>query len=205
MLIRLGIAIILGAAVGAEREYRSKSAGFRTMILISLGACLFTILSIAIGAPGNPDRIASNIATGVGFLGAGVIFRSDNGVSGITTAATIWAVAAIGVAVGSGHIRLATGGSLMIVAVLALLPYAQKWIDTFNQTRLYTITLPNDSGYEATIEQQLKGLRLKHARASVRRDGGTLRICWRAHGRESAHDSFTASMLKDANITMFEL
>src|ERR1043165_4741629 len=128
MLLRLVIAIALGAIVGTEREYRSKSAGFRTMILISLGACLLTMLSIAIGAPNSPDRIASNIATGIGFLGAGVIFRSDNRVTGITTAATIWAVAAIGVAVGAGHTRLAVCSSLLIVAVLAILPYAQKLI-----------------------------------------------------------------------------
>src|ERR1700729_3653739 len=74
---KLILAIIIGGALGAEREYRSKSAGFRTLTMICLGATIFTIFSQVIGAPGNPDRIASNIVTGIGFVGAGVIFKSD--------------------------------------------------------------------------------------------------------------------------------
>ncbi len=74
------LSIIIGGLIGAEREYRSKSAGFRTLTLICVGATLFTVFSQLIGAPGNPDRIASNIVTGIGFVGAGVIFKSDFGV-----------------------------------------------------------------------------------------------------------------------------
>src|ERR1700748_177102 len=99
IIIKLVLAIVIGGAIGAEREYRSKSAGFRTLTLICLGATLFTILSQYIGGAGNPDRIASNIATGIGFVGAGVIFKGDSAhskVNGITTAAMIWVVAALG-------------------------------------------------------------------------------------------------------------
>ena len=74
IFLRFLLAALWGGMVGIEREYRSKSAGFRTMIMISIGSCLFTMLSVRIGMPGNPDRIASNIVTGIGFLGAGVIF-----------------------------------------------------------------------------------------------------------------------------------
>jgi putative Mg2+ transporter-C (MgtC) family protein len=204
-LIRLGIAIALGALVGVEREYRSKSAGFRTMILISLGACLFTMLSIAIGAPGNPDRIASNIATGIGFIGAGVIFRSDSRVTGITTAATIWAVAAIGVAVGSGHEPLAVAAALMMLAVLAILPYGQRFIDKFNQARIYTITIDAGSGNEAQVEQCLSGFHLKYARQSISRSENLLHIAWRVHGKESDHEAFVAAMLKDQRVLRFYL
>ena len=89
ILARFLLAALWGGIVGIERQYRSKSAGFRTMIMISMGACFFTMMSIWIGQANNPDRIASNIVTGIGFLGAGVIFRGDNRVNGITTAATI--------------------------------------------------------------------------------------------------------------------
>ncbi|HEX7844380.1 MAG TPA: MgtC/SapB family protein, partial [Chitinophagaceae bacterium] len=89
IILRFLLAALWGGVVGAEREYRSKSAGFRTMIMISVGSCFFTMMSAFIGAGNNPDRIASNIVTGIGFLGAGVIFRGDNRVNGITTAATI--------------------------------------------------------------------------------------------------------------------
>jgi putative Mg2+ transporter-C (MgtC) family protein len=204
MLLRLGVAILLGAVVGIEREYRSKSAGFRTMILISLGACLFTMLSIAIGAPGSPDRIASNIATGIGFLGAGVIFRSENRVTGITTAATIWAVAAIGMAVGSGHERLAIAAGLLIVTVLALLPYAQLLIDTFNQAHTYTITIMSDSGLDAAIEAEIKHLHLNFIRLSMVRENNLLTISWRVHGRAKAHHAFTEKMLRDKGVLRFE-
>jgi putative Mg2+ transporter-C (MgtC) family protein len=78
---KLVLAIVVGGAIGAEREYRSKSAGFRTLTLICLGATLFTILSRLIGSPGSPDRIASNVVVGIGFVGAGVIFKGDSGSS----------------------------------------------------------------------------------------------------------------------------
>lgn len=101
ILIRFLLAAVCGGIIGAEREYRSKSAGFRTMIMIAIGACLFTMMSEQIGGVGNPDRIASNIVTGIGFLGAGVIFRGENRVNGITTAASIWG----GLCTGYGYWR----------------------------------------------------------------------------------------------------
>lgn len=96
-LYRLLIALGIGAIIGAEREYRSKSAGLRTMIMVSLSSCLFTMLSLKIGID-SPDRIAANILTGLGFVGAGVIFKDENRISGITTATTIWMTAALGMA-----------------------------------------------------------------------------------------------------------
>src|ERR1700761_4010181 len=97
IVIKLAVATLVGGVLGAEREYRSKSAGFRTLTLICLGATIFTIFSQYIGGAGNPDRIASNIVTGIGFVGAGVIFKGDTSkVNGITTAAMIWVTAALG-------------------------------------------------------------------------------------------------------------
>src|SRR5579859_3634406 len=115
---KLILAVIIGGAIGAEREYRSKSAGFRTITLICLGATVFTIFSQIIGGSGNPDRIASNIVTGIGFVGAGVIFKGDSKVSGITTAAMIWVTAALGMAIGAGYLLTAALAALLILVVL---------------------------------------------------------------------------------------
>src|SRR5215213_8253285 len=120
LLFRLLLVVLVGGAIGAERELRSKSAGFRTMILICLGSFLFTTFSIHI-TESSPDRIASNIVTGIGFLGAGVIFKSDNRVNGITTAATIWAVAALGMGIADGLYLIVAVSTVIVLAALVLL------------------------------------------------------------------------------------
>src|SRR5579871_4153692 len=142
--IKLILAVIIGGAIGAEREYRSKSAGFRTITLICLGATIFTIFSKIIGGSGNPDRIASNIVTGIGFVGAGVIFKGDSlgKVSGITTAAMIWVTAALGMAIGAGYLLAAVLGTLLILVVLFLFSLVEGSIDRANQIRSYKIICP---------------------------------------------------------------
>ena len=137
-LYHLLIALVIGAIIGAEREYRSKSAGLRTMIMVSLSSCLFTILSLKIGVE-NPDRLAANILTGLGFLGAGVIFKDENRISGITTATTIWMTAALGMAVGAGYVLLSLLGTLIVLVVLIFLIYLQERIESLNQARIYRI------------------------------------------------------------------
>src|SRR5512140_1676985 len=103
LVFRLVLAAGLGGAIGLEREYRHKPAGLRTNMLIALGSALFAILSVEVGASaGSPDRIAAQVVTGIGFLGAGAILRSGQNVHGLTTAATIWVNAAIGMAAGLG-------------------------------------------------------------------------------------------------------
>ena len=120
---RLLIAAGLSAAIGFEREYHRKPAGLRTNMLIGIGSALFTILSItfATGGQGTTDRVAAQIATGIGFLGAGAIMRDRHNVHGLTTAATIWVNAAMGMAVGAGFNMIAAitaGVTLLILAVL---------------------------------------------------------------------------------------
>lgn len=109
LVARLLIAAGLSAAIGLEREYHQKPAGLRTNMLIGLGSTLFTILSLefAHGGQGSTDRVAAQIATGIGFLGAGAILRSEHSVHGLTTAATVWVNAAIGMAGGAGANALA--------------------------------------------------------------------------------------------------
>ena len=123
LLSRLLLATALGAALGMERELRRKPAGLRTNILIALGSAIFTIVSIEFGRDGGtPDRIASQIVTGVGFLGGGAILRRGVNVRGMTTAVTVWVNAAIGMAAGGGYLALATIGTILTLFVLAVLP-----------------------------------------------------------------------------------
>ena len=101
-VIKIVLAVSAGGLIGIEREFRDKAAGFRTLIFICAGACLFTILSFRLAANSDSTRIAANIVTGVGFLGAGVILRDGGRVIGLTTAAMVWLTAAIGMGIGGG-------------------------------------------------------------------------------------------------------
>jgi putative Mg2+ transporter-C (MgtC) family protein len=127
---RLILAAGLGAAIGLEREYRQKPAGLRTNILIAVGSALFTILSVAMtqGA-GDPSRVAGQIVTGIGFLGGGAIMRNRDTVHGMTTAATIWMNAAIGVAAGTGRFSLATFATVLTLVVLVVLPPIETYFE----------------------------------------------------------------------------
>ena len=128
--VRLALAAVLGGAVGLEREFRHKPAGLRTNMLIAIGSALFSILSIDLGAgAGSPDRIAAQVVTGIGFLGAGAILRSGENIHGLTTAATIWVNAAIGMAAGLGFYIVATVAAAITLGVLALMPVMEKVVD----------------------------------------------------------------------------
>ena len=127
---RLLLAAGLGAALGVEREYRQKPAGLRTNILIAVGSALFTIMSAVMVQPGvDPTRIAAQIVTGVGFLGGGAIMRNRDTVHGMTTAATIWVNAAIGVAAGAGQYTLATFAAALTLVVLVALPPIEAYFE----------------------------------------------------------------------------
>jgi len=114
------LAVVFGAAIGLERELSHKAAGLRTNVLICLGAAVFTIISrqMAAGQQDSLTRIAAQIVTGVGFLGAGAIIVDRGGIHGLTTAATIWLVASIGMACGAGFYKLAVISTLIAIAVL---------------------------------------------------------------------------------------
>ncbi len=121
---------MLGAAIGFEREMHRQPAGFRTHSLVALGSALFTIIS-AYGFAGSsvdPTRIAAQIVSGIGFIGAGTILQYRGNIRGLTTAASLWAVAAIGMAAGAGLLILALVGTLLILVVLALLDNVENFV-----------------------------------------------------------------------------
>jgi Uncharacterized membrane protein len=120
---RLVVGLLLGAAIGFERELHRQPAGFRTHALVALGSALFTIIS-AYGFAGStvdPTRIAAQIVSGIGFIGAGTILQHRGNIRGLTTAASLWAVAAIGMAAGAGLLAMAVIGAALILVVLSLL------------------------------------------------------------------------------------
>ncbi len=124
---RLALAGLLGGIIGLERELRGYPAGIRTLALVTLGSCLFTDVSQLMG---GDDRVAAQIVTGIGFLGAGVIFREGTGVRGITTAATIWSAAAVGMAIGVELYIVGIVGAISIFLILEARPVTKR-VDTF--------------------------------------------------------------------------
>ncbi|MCA9354179.1 MAG: MgtC/SapB family protein [Candidatus Kaiserbacteria bacterium] len=146
------VAALVGGLIGIEREYRDKSAGFRTMILIAVGSALFMIMAQIIGDPQKETgRIAAAIVTGVGFLGAGVIIKDGATIGGITTAATIWLVASLGMAAGAGEYPLVTAVTLLAMAVLWLLPPFERWLDRLHEFLEVRVTIKNTDAAEDDI------------------------------------------------------
>ncbi|MFV5516285.1 MgtC/SapB family protein [Acinetobacter gerneri] len=198
-ILHLLIALAIGALIGTEREYRSKSAGLRTMIMVSLASCLFTILSIKIGVA-NPDRLAANILTGLGFLGAGVIFKDDNRISGITTATTIWMVAALGMAVGAGYILLSLFGTFMVLVVLVLLVYVQDKIENVHQSRNYRIVCEYQQETLDRYEELFKSFQMHVIRGVQNKTEKQITGRWILIGSAQNHKRLTTYLLADTEI-----
>jgi uncharacterized membrane protein YhiD involved in acid resistance len=143
---RLAFAAALGAFIGLERELRGYPAGVRTVALVALGSALFTDVSQLMG---EQDRVAAGIVTGIGFLGAGVIFREGYTVRGITTAATIWSAAAIGMAIGRELYLVAGLGAVLVFILLEARPVVRR-LDSLTKGRLREPTTSNDPDQEGT-------------------------------------------------------
>lgn len=135
-LASMFVATLIGALIGLEREVSHKPVGLRTNMLICLGACIFTIVSVQLGLSlgGAPERMAAQVVQGVGFLGAGAIIRDRGSVQGATTAATIWLVASLGVASGAGYFILAGVGTGLTLFVLFGLHPIEAWLDRRRDT-----------------------------------------------------------------------
>lgn len=157
-IIQIFAALLAGAILGLEREYHNKPAGFRTMILICVSSCLFTILSVSLL---GGDRIASNIVTGIGFIGAGVVFKEGANVRGITSAAIIWMAAAIGMTIGLRHYALATVVVFLVLLIMIVLTKIEKIFDNLHQWKTYEIHFIS-SVY--TIEELEKEMNSSHIR-----------------------------------------
>ncbi len=170
-ILKILLSIVCGSILGLEREIRGKSAGFRTLALICFGSTIFTICSYLLGVEDNRDRIAANIITGVGFLGAGVIFRNSINVSGITTAASIWISAAIGMLVGLGQFTLAGLSVVLSLFILFAMDFLQFWIDDRFQHREYRIKIEDKMDVDELCRHiTLMGLRFNNLKVSRSED-----------------------------------
>jgi putative Mg2+ transporter-C (MgtC) family protein len=204
LITRFALAILWGGIIGSEREYRSKSAGFRTMIMISLGACFFTVISNLIGGVNNGDRIASNIVSGIGFLGAGVIFRGDNRVNGITTAATIWVVAAVGMGIGAGYYLAAACSSIFIILILAILPFVEKYIDNLNQSKVYSIKTIYNHESKLNLEKILGESKVNYKLTGINKIAEMVDFEWVIQAHKKNHALLSNRLMADKSILEFK-
>jgi putative Mg2+ transporter-C (MgtC) family protein len=193
LLVRLAVAAALGGALGVERELRDHEAGFRTHLLVSLGSAVFTVVS-AYGFTGflqsgynlDPTRISAQIVTGIGFLGAGAIIRDGMNVRGLTTAANLWAVAAIGICCGAGYYYAAAIGTA--IALFALWPLrivADYTIDRWRKAGSRVVLQVEPGAIDNVLEVISKhGRRIK--RFSVEREGEHRRLVFELDGADPA-------------------
>jgi len=176
VIMRILVALILGGVIGLERQYHDKPAGFATNTLICVGSAVFAMLSIlsAYNLGGDPARIAAQIVAGVGFLGAGSILRDGNKISGLTTAAGIWLVAAVGMSVGYGQYFI---GSIATASVLILQLFVRKMMNAFDYVQLYdSITIKCTPKWEIIekIKSVFKSNKAEIIKSEIHKENGLI-------------------------------
>ena len=204
LLSALLIAVLLGGGVGLQRELRGKSAGLRTNILICVGATLFTQMSQSMALlVGDPTRIAAQIVTGVGFLGAGTILHSKGYVTGLTSAATIWLVAAIGMAVGAGAIYEASGAALLVILVLAVLGRVEAYLRTQQEVTHLALEVEADPEKIIALEQIVERAGLEVERLRSERVGDKILVDLTMRGPKRLHDKAKRGLLRSSGAFSF--
>jgi putative Mg2+ transporter-C (MgtC) family protein len=199
-VIKLLIALVIGGLIGLEREFRDKAAGFRTMMLICVGATLFTIFSLRLGADSEPVRIAANIVTGVGFIGAGAILRGGGRVVGLTTASTIWLAAALGMGIGGGEYLFSAIVAALVLLILWAFPRIGAWIAGALVTRIYQITCLASHEKRAQLVATFRecGLRVR-SHKQVKR-GDEMTCTWEAVGPLEKHERLVEILFADPEV-----
>lgn len=200
-IIKLVLAILLGTLIGLERELKGKPAGLRTNILIILGSTLVMMISyhVARGPNGqllfDPGRIAAQVVTGIGFIGAGSILQTRGTVVGLTTAATIWVVATIGLVIGCGHYFLAIAATGFILICLVVLGRAETWLLGKRKFIIYEI---NSDPKEAIIEEMqdlIRRLNLHVEETKLIKEADHYKIHYSVGGAKSQHQKFVRKVL----------
>jgi putative Mg2+ transporter-C (MgtC) family protein len=191
--LRLLLSMVYGFALGLEREHRNKPAGVRTITLISVGSCLLMLLSIHTaslnpeGPVSDPGRIAAQVVTGIGFLGAGTIIRSRVSISGLTTAALIWVVAGIGLAVGAGMYWESLIATAMTFAILTILRYVEPFWGRRSGVRNLHFSIVSRPGLEKEVRGIFldEGLEIHSLEIEQEGDKRTFTIAYQASPEES--------------------
>jgi putative Mg2+ transporter-C (MgtC) family protein len=203
LMLQIGLATVLGGAIGLERELGGKPAGLRTNILICVGSVLYTHLSLAMlrGAAGvippgtDTTRVAAQIVTGVGFIGAGTILHARGAVVGLTSAATIWVVAAIGVALGSGYYLEAGATTLAVIVVLAGLGRVEKIVQSHSMRSTLTIHARSGPTVVEDLETLVRRTGLDVLTISNRQENVDLVIELELRGSKRLYDQAIVTLL----------
>ncbi len=204
-IIKILIALVLGGMIGIERDIRDKAAGFRTLMFICVGSTLFTILSSKVSSMGTGDigRIAANIVSGVGFLGAGVILRERGQIKGLTTASTIWLVAAIGMAVGAGEFLFSLIVTIVTLIVLWFFPLIERHITDAHLSRTYTISCKYDLEKYEEFVQIFKKSKMFLGNHHLTKKDDMMKIVWDAYGTVEQHKRLVNQFAWNADIINF--
>lgn len=197
-IIRMLIALAIGGAIGIEREFKGKPAGIRTNMLMCFGACLIMIISIEVarmrGGTSDPGRIAAQVVTGIGFLGAGTIIRSRFHVAGLTTAATIWVLSALGLAVGAGYLLLAVVGGLLITLTLTLVGYIERMLTKRHGYYTLQIELERREGIIGTILELFTDHGITSTTQEIKRSGNNWTAIFEYSAPTQKHQSLIKSL-----------
>jgi len=202
LMLQLGLATLLGGAIGLERELGGKPAGLRTNILICIGSVLYTHLSLAMlagpnGIPTGTDttRVAAQIVTGVGFIGAGTILHARGAVVGLTSAATIWVVAAIGIALGSGYYLEGVGTTLAVIIVLAGLGRVEKIVQSHSMQSTISVHARPGPTVVEDLETLVRRTGLDVLTVSNRQENVDLVIDFELRGSKRLYDQAVVTLL----------
>jgi putative Mg2+ transporter-C (MgtC) family protein len=202
LMLQLGLATLLGGVVGLERELGGKPAGLRTNILICIGSVLYTHLSLSMftgpnGIPTGTDttRVAGQIVTGVGFIGAGTILHARGAIVGLTSAATIWVVAAIGIALGSGFYLEGVGTTLLVVVVLAGLGRIEKIVQGHSMRSTITVHAHPGPSVLEDLETLVRRTGLDLLTVSNRQENVDLVIEFELRGSKRLYDQAVVTLL----------
>lgn len=198
-LLRLIFALFVGGIIGLERELKGKAAGMRTNMLMCMGTCLLMILSIEVfsehtGTMGDPTRIASQVMTGIGFIGAGTIMKSRFSVTGLTSAATLWFVAAIGLVVGWGNFVLAAAATVLIIVTLTPLSRLEQLVGTRQWRHVLQFQYPLASPRMRESKQVFHSQRIHPETISFERSNEMIVVEMEYLASEAQHQSIVAAI-----------
>ncbi len=200
--LSLCVALALGAIIGIEREFSDKAAGLRTNILICVGSCLFMIVSKNFTGILNadPTRIAAQIVTGIGFIGAGAIMHEGEQVSGLTTAATIWVVAAIGMAVGVRDYSIGAFTTVMTLLVQILFARLDAYVDELRQRHTFKISSDLDDNGLEQIKTIFRDADVKVLRRKLMKKNGLYYSEWYVSGPRLEQKNVVRMLLNNAHV-----
>jgi putative Mg2+ transporter-C (MgtC) family protein len=207
MIIRLVMACALGALVGLERESGDRPAGFRTHTLVCMGSCLFMLVSIygfGEGSMRDPARLAAQVVSGIGFLGAGTILHEGANVKGLTTAASIWMISAIGLAVGAGLYVIGAFATLLMLGTLVVLARWGRIVNFTRRSGLYLVTIKAQDRpgniEEITAHLRVDGIKIKSANVTrdLMNEAVALRVQVRVENKKI--DCFNSVLAKIKNL-----